>query len=111
MAVITCAEHGTDITHNTICEKCVKKNIDEFDRLHTENKATISFRQGGYNSERVLVDGKPAISYHNSGYIEYEVPSELVSEIEQYIERRIKEYCALCECVECVRRRIKEIKL
>lgn len=83
----------------------MEKNIEEFNKCYAGMNVTTSLP---CTATEILVDGKPAIVYHSYDYIEQEIPSAINDEIQQYIDRRISEYEALCECVACVRKRINK---
>lgn len=46
------------------------------------------------------------IRYHDTTYLEYEIPKSLENELSDYIDKKISEFNQQCQCEDCKEQRI-----
>lgn len=98
--VAQCQEHQTPLVDGYYCLGCSKKQADEIAKaVAAMGGGNITMGALHSRPSMVLIDGRLVKYVHESSCAEFEIPTELASEVAEFVERRIKEIN--CQCYLC----------
>lgn len=104
-----CTRHPEKLLFYGLCDICASLEIKESFKLSGEKiQQQVSYCQAP--AKTVLFNGKEIVYKHETSFIEYCVPAELESRIDEFLKSEVKSFESACLCAVCQSERRDEIR-